>query len=201
MATTKETGIRFESFLRGFSAAVQLSQRAVDNGSFIESVCLAASIIDAQLRIGLILQHQLKTKSTDLLEELLSQAEESEIVTERNIYKRALKENIISQKIYSELNDLYYKRNKVVHQYIISDITTEEVLKIASKYADTVHIVKDAIRRLEDEQIRLGIGMTVSGDKVPQSIRGKAKEIMDKESDEKHGNYNLAKNLRKKSAT
>ncbi|OGW19893.1 MAG: hypothetical protein A2Z82_04135 [Nitrospirae bacterium GWA2_46_11] len=187
--------------MRGLSAAVQLSQRAVENGSFIESVCLAASVIDAQLRIGLILNHQLKTKSNDLIDELLCQIDDNKIVTERNIYKRALKENIIPQKIYEELNDLYHKRNKVVHQYIISDITTEEIVKIAAKYADTVHIIKDSIRNLENEQIRLGIGMTVSGNRVPDSIRGKANEVMDKQSDEKHGNSNLAKIFRRKSAT
>ncbi|HCZ10937.1 MAG TPA: hypothetical protein DHV16_01485 [Nitrospiraceae bacterium] len=201
MTTIRETEIRFESFMRGLSAAVQLSQRAVENGSFIESVCLAASVIDAQLRIGLILNHQLKTKSNDLIDELLCQIDDNKIVTERNIYKRALKENIIPQKIYEELNDLYHKRNKVVHQYIISDITTEEIVKIAAKYADTVHIIKDSIRNLENEQIRLGIGMTVSGNRVPDSIRGKANEVMDKQSDEKHGNSNLAKIFRRKSAT
>jgi uncharacterized protein YutE (UPF0331/DUF86 family) len=160
---------------------------------------LAASIIDAQLRMGLILNHQIKTKSNDLIDELLYQIDESKIVTERNIYKQALKENIISQNIYEELNELYYKRNKVVHQYIISDITTEEVVKIAARYADTIHIIKDAIIKLEDEQIRLGIGMTVTGSEVPEQVRKKGKEIMDKVVDEKHGNPVLAFNLRNKS--
>jgi len=196
MATRKQTESRFESFMRGLSAAVQLSRRAVDNGSFIESVCLAASIIDAQLRMGLILNYQLQTASSDLLDDLLHQPDKADIVTERSIYKRALKENIISQETYDELNALYYKRNRVVHRYIISDTTTEEVLRIAQRYSDMVHAVNESVRRLEDEQLRRGVGMTIAGDKVPQSIRGKAKEMMEKEADEKHGNPNLARNLR-----
>lgn len=196
MATSKETEARFESFLRGLSAAVQLSRRAVENGSFIESVCLAASVIDAQLRTGLILNCQLQTGSSDLLDDLLHQADESKIVTERSIYKRALRENIISQEMYDELNDLYYLRNRVVHRYIISDITTEQVVEIARRYADVVHLVSASIRKLEDEQIRRGVGMTKGGAAVPESLHGKAKGIMEGQADEKHGNPDLARNLR-----
>ena len=199
MASTERTKTRFESFMQGFAAAVQLSQRAVKNGSFIESVCLSASVIDAQLRIGLILEHQLKTKSDCILDELLCQADAKNIITERNIYKQALEKNIISQNVYQELNDLYNKRNKIVHQYIISDITTETVLNIAAKYSDMVHIVKESVRRLEDEQLRLGVGMTKAGDVVPKSIRGEAKEIINNLADKKHDNSNLVKNLRSNS--
>jgi uncharacterized protein YutE (UPF0331/DUF86 family) len=196
MTTTKETESRFESFMKGFSAAVQLSERAVESGSFIESVCLSASTIDAQLRTGLILNHQLQTASSDLLDDLLHQSDESKIVTERSIYKRALKESIISEDIYKELNDLYHKRNRVVHRYIISDITTDEVLGIAQRYSNMVYAVNQSVRKLEDEQLRRGVGMTVAGDRIPESIRGKVREMMDREADEKHGNANLAKNLR-----
>ncbi|MDO8550984.1 MAG: hypothetical protein Q7S39_12660, partial [Ignavibacteria bacterium] len=87
MSTTKNIELSFESFMKGFAAAAQLSQRAVANGSFIESVCLSASIIDALLRIGLILDYQLKTKTDQILNELLYQADEKKIVTERSIYK------------------------------------------------------------------------------------------------------------------
>ena len=198
MAKTKNIELHFDSFMKGFAAAVQLNQRAASNGSFIECVCLSASIIDALLRIGLILDYQLKTKTDQILNELLYQADEKKIVTERSIYKLALKEKIITNNIYQKLNDLYYERNKVVHQYIISDITTEMVLSIAEKYSDMVHIVKDSIRKLEDEQLRLGVGMTKSEVGVPASVRKKVKEFMEITMNEKHGNPNLAKNLRSK---
>jgi len=196
METTIKTESRFESFMRGFSAAVQLGGRSVENGSFIESVCLSASIIDAQLRIGLILSHQLQRASSDLLDDLLYQPDVSKIVPERSIYKRALKEGIIAKEIYNELENLYQKRNRVVHRYIISDITTAEVLDIARRYSDMVHAVNQSIRKVEDEQLRRGVGMTVAGNRIPESLRGKAKEIMDRMVDEKHGNANLARNLR-----
>jgi uncharacterized protein YutE (UPF0331/DUF86 family) len=196
MSKKENREFRFDSFMKGFAAAAQLSQRAVSNGSFIESVCISASIIDASLRIGLILNHQLKTKTDEILDELLYQADEKKIITERTIYKLALKENIITNNIYQELNVLYNSRNKVVHQYIISDITTEMVLKIAAKYADMIHIVKESIRKLEDEQLRLGVGMTKAGIGMSETVRENANKFMDNIINEKHGNPNLAKNLR-----
>jgi len=196
MATTKETESRFESFMNGFSAAVQLSQRSVESGSFIESVCLAASVIDAQIRIGLILNHQLQTASSDLLDDLLHQPDESKIITERGIYKRALKEGIITKEIYNELNELYHKRNRVVHRYIISNITTTEVLLIAQRYSDMVHAVNQSVHKLEGEQLRRCVGMTLEGYRIPESLRGKAGEMTDRMADKKHGNANLARNLR-----
>ena len=186
----------FDSFMKGFAAAVQLSHRAAENGSFIEAICLSASIIDALLRIGLILDNQLKTKTDRILNELLYQADDKKIVTERNVYKLALKEKIITKIIYENLNKFYYERNKVVHQYIISDITTDKVLFIAEEYFDMVHTIKDSIRKLEDEQIRLGIGMTKSNSDVPESVRKRANDFLNFTVTEKHGNPNLAKNLR-----
>lgn len=187
---------RFESFMKGFATAVQLSKRTVESGSFIESVCLSASIIDALLRMGLILNYQLKNKTDKILEELLYQSNEKKIVTEREIYKRALNEKIITTNIYQKLNELYFERNKVVHQYIISDITTDKVLTIAIKYTDLVHIVNDSVRKLEDEQIRLGLGMTKSDDGQPGSFQNKLEEFLYSSAIDKHGNSNLAKNLK-----
>jgi len=198
MNKIKKEDKHFDSFMKGFTAAVQLSQRAAKNGSFIESVCLSASIIDALLRIGIILDNQLKTKTDKILNDLLYQPDEKKIVTERNIYKEALNKKIITNKIYTELNELYYERNKVVHQYIISEITTEMVLKIAARYSNMVHIIKDSIRKLEDEQLRLGIGMTKTGVDVPEFVRKNANDFMEKIINEKHGNPDLAKNLSSK---
>lgn len=86
---------KFENFMNGFAATVQLLQRAGENGFFIEFICLSASIIDGLLRIGLTLKHQLETKSNDILESLLYQFDEDRIIPERKIYKMALGKKIL----------------------------------------------------------------------------------------------------------
>ncbi len=94
---------------------------------------------------------------------------------------------------------MFGKRIEVlaVHRYIISSITTEQVLMITQRYSDMVYRVNKYIRDLEDEQLRLGVGMTVASKDVPEHIRRKTTEIMRDEADKKHGNPVPAKNLRR----
>lgn len=89
--------------MNGLAAAVQLLNRAGTNGFFIEYVCLATSVIDAILRIGIILKHQLKSRNNEIIDELLSQREEDKIISEREIYRKALKEGIITQALFAQL--------------------------------------------------------------------------------------------------
>ena len=145
----------------GFAAATQLLKRAGDNGYIFEYVCLATAVIDATLRIGLILKNQLESKSKDIINELIFQKDEDKIVFEREIYKRAFKEGIITKDLFDKLDDLYTKRNRVIHRYVISEITTRQVLEIGIEYERIIPEISDRIKELEDKQIELGIGMTI----------------------------------------
>ena len=107
------TASRMGQFMDGFVAAAELLQRAAENGFFIEDICLAASVIDGSLRIGLILQHQLETRSSALLDELLLQTDADAIVSEREIYRRAAQQGVIDGNLAHVLEELYTKRNRV----------------------------------------------------------------------------------------
>lgn len=198
MATSSKTEKRFQSFMQGFYATVALLQRAEKSGCFIECVCLSISLLDGLLRIGLTLKHQLKTNSTDLLDELLCQSDQTRIVSERQIYKKALHESIIDQSCYEKLNDLYEKRNQVVHRYIISEITTSQVLDIAIACRELIDDVNQAVRKVEDEQIRRGVGMTRAGTDVKDSTRVNVEKYFQDLVNAKHGNQNLSDNLRRR---
>ncbi len=95
---------KLSHFMRGLSSTTQLLQRAGENGFFVEYICLATAVIDASLRIGLILQHQIKTRTVEILDSLLYQADEDRIVSERQIYTLALKESILSQDLLGEMS-------------------------------------------------------------------------------------------------
>lgn len=170
--------------MNGFVAANKLLTRAGQNGFLVEYVCLATSVLDAMLRISLILQHQIKTRTDEIPGELLYQGEAAKIITEREIYRKALKEDIIDEELFVQLNKLHDERNMVVHRYIISDITTRQVLDIGIQYEKIIPVIGDEIRRLEEKQIELGVGMTVSGSEV-------AKSQLDEMSAKKHGDPNL----------
>ena len=186
-----DKGEKFANFMVGFAAAVELDARAAKQGCFVECVCLTASIIDATLRMGLILRHQLDTGTSDLLEELLHQGEADAIVSEREIYRRALSKGIVDQAVFGELEALYQERNRVVHRYIISGIATKDVLEIAMRQDVLKHRVSDAVAVLEEEQIRLGTGITARSERAAT-----AQDVLDKATG-KHGDAGLTKALRK----
>jgi hypothetical protein len=142
------------------------------------------NLIDAQLRIGLILRQQIKTKSKTIHKALLFQGEQDKPISEREIYKRALAEGVINQGLYSTLDELYTDRNKVIHRYIVSDLRTEGVLEIGIRYEKMQTAVRDAIFAIEEEQIRLGVGMTVKG---PTFEGAGAIDWLAEMSMEKHG--------------
>lgn len=183
---------RLRDFIAGFTAAVELHNRAGRLGAFIESVCLAATIVDGALRIGLILRHQLNTNTAEVLDELLFQGTEDKAVLERVVYKRALEQKVIDAQLFEKLESLYQQRNRVVHRYIISELTTEDVLNIGIAYEKVIQDVSAAVGILEQEQIKMGVGMTRS-EKVEFGLG----EFLDLSSG-KHGNANLTSGLRKK---
>jgi hypothetical protein len=184
---------RLVQFMNGYAAALELARRAADNGFLIEFIILAAAAIDGALRTGLVLQHQLDTKSSEISAELYLQRDEDKAISERQIYRRALEKKIISVKLFDELQDLYTARNRVVHRYIISDITTEKVFQIGRRFEDVLRKIYDAIWVLEDQQARLGVGMAQKvqrGDEDLKTIEAMAKV--------KHGAEWLAHAFRRK---
>jgi hypothetical protein len=94
-----DSGNRLSEFIKGVAAASQLLSRATKNGYFIEAICLASNLIDAQLRIGLVLQHQINTKSSDIPIELIHQKSNSKKYSEREIFKLS-KRTILLMKLY-----------------------------------------------------------------------------------------------------
>lgn len=181
---------KFHSFMKSFYAAVELESRAAKQGCFVECIVMAATIIDATLRMGLILKHQIETSSDHLLEDILSQGEEDKAVPERKIYKDAFAKGIIDETTLNALNNLYGERNKVVHRYVISSITTLDMLGIAEKYDNLRHEVADFVAVLEREQIRLGVGMTVD------NVGEDSAQDISKLVTGKHGDDGLARSLR-----
>jgi len=187
---------KFHNFMKGLGAASQLLYLSKNKGCFIECVCLSATIIDASLRIGIILKHQLDNKTNSILTDLIYQSDEDKIITEREVYKKALSVGVINQGISDKLELLYKQRNKVVHRYIISEITTEKIILIAQEYEYVIDYIKKCLDKLEIRQINEGIGMTKTSCNVPIDIIMNKEKIMRDMIREKHGNDILDEKLR-----
>jgi uncharacterized protein YutE (UPF0331/DUF86 family) len=133
------------NFADGMAATQQLARQAYENGFVIEFIVLAATLIDAFLRLGLILQHQIKTQSDIVQDGLLYQSDEDPIVPERIVFQRALAEGLIDGALYETLRHLYSQRNRVIHRYIISEITTERVHHIAWNFNTVLALVDHSV--------------------------------------------------------
>jgi len=186
---------RLAAFMRGVAAATVLLNRAGERGSFIEAICLTSNIIDAQLRIGIILQHQIETKSRDIPIESLFQEEQGKKFSERDIFKIAKSKKVINDDIYQKLSDIYDERNRVIHRYIITDITTHQVLDIGIRYENLLQEIHNRIIEIEEEQIRLSVGMTVDGPKFegPEAIKW-----IEDMADEKHSSFIISNAIQQK---
>jgi hypothetical protein len=153
---------RYHLFMASIAATIDLRNKAMDNGSFIELVVLTANRIDALLRLSLILANQLEQKNDDIDVTILFQDEQDKVVMERKIYETALNRQIIDQSAFDELELLYKERNKVIHRYIITDIKTQHVLKIAYQYYLLEQKIEILVNAMEQKQFELKIGINAT---------------------------------------
>jgi len=168
---------RFEMFLQGVGATAYMLNKAVENNAFIEATCLLASQIDGLLRIGIVLQKQIENNNSVIEKEWIYQGKNDKIKSEKDIYKKTRELGIIDEKTFKELYSLYDDRNRVIHRFIISEITLAEVENIAYHYYQMQQKINSIIYDIESKQIEIGVGMTKSGDNNTENsidfIRGK----------------------------
>jgi uncharacterized protein YutE (UPF0331/DUF86 family) len=167
---------RFIRFMGGFAAAAELAKRAHGREHHVEYIVLAGSLIDALLRMGLILRHQIETQSEAILADLLYQGHDDSIIGEREIYRRAAAAQVIDAALLDELQDLYSWRNRVIHRYVISEITTEDVRHVAADYHRALSRVAQAVYAVEHEQIVRRVGMVRAGRAPDNDLAAWAKQ-------------------------
>lgn len=154
---------RFDMFLQGVGASVMLSNKAVQNKAFIEGTCLFASQIDALLRIGVVLKNQIVNENSEIELEWIYQGLADKKKSEKDVYMKAKDLGIIEVDLFDELYFLYDDRNRVIHRFIISEITYAEVEEISYKYYKIREKINSLIYDIEAEQIHLNVGITRKG--------------------------------------
>jgi len=162
---SKVNSYRFSMFIKGVAAAALILRKAVRNGSFIEATCLIANNIDALLRTGIVLKKQIISRNSVIDNEWIYQGPNDKRKSEKDIYKKSKEMGIIDADIFNELCSLYNYRNKIVHRFIISEITIAEMEKFTRIYYDLQKRINKIVFDIESEQIRLNVGMTRLGNK------------------------------------
>jgi hypothetical protein len=174
----------FPKFLQGFAATVYLLNVAIEKRAALECIVLQANLIDGLLRAGLVLQDQLRKSSSAVDERLIKQEDGDPMISERDIYKRALKEDVVDKPLFDDLSSAYAKRNKAIHRYLLCGVTYDDAKDLVFLLDDLRDRVRDRVFRIEQEQIKRGVGMTVSG---PEADREFLKDF----AAQKEKRYNL----------
>lgn len=189
------THARFSRFMVSLLASIDLANKAQEKGSSIELVILYANQIDAQLRLALILHEQLQNSTNDIDISLIFQGKDDKPIFEKEIYKRSSDAGIIDEYLFTKLNDLYTSRNKVVHRYIISDLKTNDIIKLVVEYMDIHEMLGKKITALEQEQFRKNIGIYGGENNPADGIDPSRMDGLLTELHEKHANTQIIKEM------
>lgn len=168
---------KFQKFCTSLAASFDLKNRAIYNKCFIQHIIISANQIDAYLRLCIALRLQIVENSNLFKLEYLYQGEEDKAISERNIFKKAFEQNIITQVLFDTLSKLYDQRNKVVHRYIISDIRTYELIEISYQYELKAEEVRLILQNIEEEQFSKKIGYYSSSNPHNQKSENHIKEL------------------------
>lgn len=146
------------NFMRTFLAIYGLLEKAQKFSSLMEGLVLLATFTDAQLRYGILLFRQIRDSTTGYDQDLIYQ-QGDKYIPERKIQKVAQKEGLISLREYKEISRLYDLRNRAVHRYFISDFEYAELPKILIRYEKLRFGFGKKLERLEQEQVKKGVGI------------------------------------------
>jgi len=170
---------RLHQFLEAVAAATRHLSRAEETRSALECIVLSAVLIDAQLRLGIIMKDQLANGTDDFDESLLHQGDGDKKRSEREILQIALARNLINATGHRKLSELYDQRNKCIHRYVISDISYQYVTDLVFKYAEAIDKVREAIADVESVQCAQGIGLVkAKGDRTEPDFDAEFKTWM-----------------------
>lgn len=160
-----QVGVAYETsnplvqhFMEGLASAGARGVAAGRNGALLESLCLSVSVIDAVLRMGLVLKFQLVENSLEVPEGLIVHGK-GRARSERAVHDLALKKGVIPADVHARISSAYTQRNRMVHAYVRTKVTTRDVLLTAVELEELVRVVTAAIGVLEREQIETGRGM------------------------------------------
>jgi hypothetical protein len=149
-------------FMEGVAAAQHRLNKGYETQSALECIVLSAAIVDALLRIGIILKAQLDHRTNDVDEQLLRQGDHDKIITERTVIDRAESNGVVSKSLADDLRSLYEARNRCIHRYVISDVNYTYATNLVFAYANVVEKTRREVRSLEEQQHSQGIGLVHS---------------------------------------
>jgi hypothetical protein len=177
---------KYDNFIGSLGASYDLLTKSIESETYIESIVILSNQIDAFLRLNIILETQLLNKTNDIEIKYLYQGESERGMIERKIYVKAFEMKIIDEKLYEQLNNLYNKRNRVIHRYIISELRTREILKYFKEYLFLCEEIRLNLEKYEEKQYEQEFGLYGEYLGHLEKLDGKERERMFAFANDKH---------------
>jgi hypothetical protein len=147
------------NFSRAFLSTKILLERAKKAGSLLELLVMNAALLDDTLRLGIILATQLRERNDHVNQDLIFLGSKKHI-SEREIYRMAKDEGILTEDDFTEISALYDFRNMAIHIFFISGIEYNEINPVLERYEAILDKIRVPIHAMEERQAREGVGMT-----------------------------------------
>jgi len=142
----------FADLIHSVGASSIFLKKAHRDGALIEGVCLYVSAIDALLRLAIIYSRTQKAPehSYAVAKGLVRQDDGERTFSEREIYRIALTEGVVSPELHDELQKMYTFRNRVVHRFNISPLTYAAIAEACVRFDEVYQQVMKIIDVLEN---------------------------------------------------
>ncbi len=130
-----------DELVHSVATSRMLLRRAHETGALIEGLCLYVSAVDALLRLATIYTRTQKAPdhSYGVPKALIRQDEGDRTYSEREIYRQAREEGVITPELYEKLERMYEYRNKVAHRFNISGIKYAEIGPACIAFEEIYH--------------------------------------------------------------
>jgi hypothetical protein len=139
----------FENFTHSVAAARLLLTQAHERGSLIEGLVLYASAIDALLRNLVALKTGDRQGTTMRLDPRYFYHDDTKWMNERQVYAAAHSCDVLTDPEFSQLEELYKFRNVIIHRFIISGVTYDQIASKLDQYEVIYGRILERLKAIE----------------------------------------------------
>lgn len=162
----------FENFTHSVAATRLLLAQAHERGSLIEGLVLYASAIDALLRNLVALKTGERQGTTIRLDPRYFYHDDAKWMNERKVYAAAHSCGVLTDAELCELEEVYKFRNVIVHRFIISGVTYDQIASKLDQYEVIYGRILEQLRAIEQPD-----GAELTDDEMAKSRQRVARKL------------------------
>jgi len=151
--------LKFESFMNATNLTKKLAKEALLKESYIETICLLSNILDAYLRLCIMLKTQIIDQTTKIDIYFLYEEFGLKHLTNKDIYNKLVELEIIGQDDSIPFVRLGNERHNIFYRFIPNRFNVQFYKHVIRNYNVELLFVSNILNKLKAEQIEKNVGM------------------------------------------